>query len=98
MSLSLSPEVQRLIDERVNSGRYPSAEDVVTAALANLEQQEQIATLSAAEIEVAFPGFGAKIEQGWEDLSAGRVSDGDAFFDGLDREDKDNQDSGRKSA
>jgi Arc/MetJ-type ribon-helix-helix transcriptional regulator len=33
MNLSLDPEVQKLIDERVKSGRYATPEDVVAAAL-----------------------------------------------------------------
>jgi putative addiction module CopG family antidote len=34
MTLELSPEMQRFIDEEVRSGRYEKAEDVVLAGLA----------------------------------------------------------------
>jgi putative addiction module CopG family antidote len=40
MKLSLGLEAEKLIDERVRSGKYATAEDVVTAALHALEQDE----------------------------------------------------------
>ena len=42
MTLSLTPQMQRFIDERVRTGRYASAEDVVRAGLASLSQQEAV--------------------------------------------------------
>ena len=36
MVLALSPEIERLIDEQVKSGRFPTAEAVVEAAVANM--------------------------------------------------------------
>jgi len=35
MKLSLAPETQRFIDEQVRSGRYPTAEALVEAAVAD---------------------------------------------------------------
>lgn len=52
MSLSLNPEVQKLTDERVKSGRYASAEDVVVAALLTLDQQEWLGDFSSGELYV----------------------------------------------
>ncbi len=40
MILSLDVDAQKLIDERVRSGKYSTAEAVVTAALHALEQDE----------------------------------------------------------
>jgi len=37
MTLALPPEVVKLIDERVRSGKYRSAEDVIIAAMHSLE-------------------------------------------------------------
>jgi antitoxin ParD1/3/4 len=51
MNLSLPPEVQRLIDERVRSGRYRTAEDVIAAAIAQLDQQEDAGDFTAGEME-----------------------------------------------
>ena len=38
MHLSLPAHIQRLIEERVRSGEYESAEEVVAAAVENLDQ------------------------------------------------------------
>ena len=51
MFLTLPPEVQRLIDERVHSGKYKTPEDVVAAAVATLQQQEQLGDFAPGEIE-----------------------------------------------
>jgi antitoxin ParD1/3/4 len=51
MNLSLTPEVQKLIDERVISGKYSSAEDVVAAAVKALDQQEQFGDFDAGELD-----------------------------------------------
>jgi len=51
MELSLSPDVQKLINERVNSGKYPTPEDVVAAALRALDQQEWFGDFEAGELE-----------------------------------------------
>ena len=100
MTLSLSPELQKFIEERVRSGRYASAEEVVSAALAKLEQGERDAGASWEELEVLYPGLGEKITQGLSDADAGRVSDGEEFFSELEREGSGEGDAGegRKSA
>lgn len=41
MQLSLNPEIQKYINDRVSSGQYASPEDVVTAAISALEKSEQ---------------------------------------------------------
>jgi len=51
MMLSLPPHIQKLIDERVGSGKYNTPEDVVAAALANLDQQEQLGDFAPGELE-----------------------------------------------
>jgi putative addiction module CopG family antidote len=51
MHLSLPPRIQKLIDERVQSGKYKSAEDVVAAALANLDQQEAFGDFETGELD-----------------------------------------------
>jgi putative addiction module CopG family antidote len=51
MNLSLDPEVQKLIDERVKSGLYATPEDVVAAALLSLDQQESLGDFAAGELD-----------------------------------------------
>jgi putative addiction module CopG family antidote len=51
MNLSLDPEVQKLIDERVKSGRYATPEEVVAAALLTLDQQEWLSDFARGELD-----------------------------------------------
>jgi Arc/MetJ-type ribon-helix-helix transcriptional regulator len=80
MNLALPPEIQRLIEGRVESGRYPCPEDVVSAAITHLDQQERVTELEAAELEVVFPNIRDTILKGIAEAEAGQVQDGEAFF------------------
>ncbi len=51
MNLSLSSNIQRLIDERVKSGAYATPEDVVAAAILTLEQQERFGDFTPGELD-----------------------------------------------
>lgn len=51
MNLSLEPGVQKLIDERVKSGKYATPEDVVAAALVTLDHQERLGEFDAGELD-----------------------------------------------
>lgn len=97
MKLALKPKVQKLIDKRIRSGQFQNAEDVVTAALASLGQQEEIAALSVRELEVLYPGIRQKIADGLAEAKAGKLSDGEAFFDELERQAAPRR-AGRKTA
>ena len=98
MTVSLSPESQRIVDEHVASGRFSRAEEVVAAALVALEQQDGAAKLRRDELELLYPDFHHKILQGLADSDAGRVSDGDAFFNEMEREEREGDAGGRRSA
>ena len=87
MNFALTKDLEQFIEERLRRGRYPSAEDVVRAGFASLRQQEAIESLSAGEIEAIFPDIRARIAQGLEEARIGKLTDGDAFFDQLERED-----------
>jgi len=89
MKPTLPTEVQKWIDDRVKSGRYSSAEDVVTAAVSNLEQQERVADLSAEELVLLYPDVRQKLAEGLAAARAGRFVDGEALFDELERRDAD---------
>lgn len=63
MQLSLSPNLQNLIQERVTSGRYASAEDVVTAAIMALDQQEHLGEFDPGELEKLLQAGERSIDQ-----------------------------------
>ncbi len=98
MKLTLNPEMKQFVEEQVRSGRFASPEDVVHAALAVLMQRRAFEDLTNEELEAAFPDLRGRIARGLEDARAGRLSDGEAFFEELDREDRAVQAKGRKSA
>jgi putative addiction module CopG family antidote len=69
MNLSLPADVQRLIDERVRSGKYRSAEDVIAAALMQLDQLEEVGDFEAGELDALL----AEGEQSGEALEGEQV-------------------------
>ena len=97
MNVSLSPEVQSLVEELVRSGRFASPEDVIHAGLASLMQQERLARVPVGELEQSVPGLRQKVATGLAEARAGKTGDGEAFFDALDREDE-TPGIGRKTA
>jgi antitoxin ParD1/3/4 len=42
MNISLTPELEQMVDDRVKSGRYASASEVIREGLRLLEEQEQL--------------------------------------------------------
>lgn len=79
MQLSLPPEVQKQIDDLVSSGQYQTAEQVITAAMVSLHQQEE----AFADFE---PGeLDAKLEEAERAIKRGEVMEGDAAFAELRR-------------
>jgi antitoxin ParD1/3/4 len=42
MNVSLTPELEKIVAERVTSGRYASASEVIREALRLLEQRDQL--------------------------------------------------------
>jgi putative addiction module CopG family antidote len=51
MSNALSPEVERLILEKVQTGRYRTADEVVLLALTLLQQQEEAVAPERSQTE-----------------------------------------------
>jgi len=66
MNVSLTPELEKWVESRVQSGLYASSSEVVRAALRMLVQEEQARTQSLTSLREA-------VEEGLEDLRAGRV-------------------------
>jgi Arc/MetJ-type ribon-helix-helix transcriptional regulator len=98
MTIALPPEIQKLIEDRVRSGRYASVEDFITAAVCQLDQQDRLAELSTAELEAAYPGIREKLAAGLAEAKAGKLTDGDEFFEELKREYQDRDDTQSESA
>jgi antitoxin ParD1/3/4 len=64
MNISLTPELERLVDDKVKSGRYASASEVIREGLRLLEEQEQLKQQRLAEVR-------RKIDRGLEQLDQG---------------------------
>lgn len=63
MILSLKPDVQKLIEEQVSSGKYSTPEDVVAAAIMALDQQEQFGDFEVGELDTLLAEGERSIEQ-----------------------------------
>ena len=50
MNVSLTPELEKLVQEKVKSGRYLSASEVVREALRLLQEQDQLRELRLEEL------------------------------------------------
>ena len=75
MNVHLTPELRKLVDDRVATGRYASASEVIRAGLRLLEEDERW----RAEAR-------AKIAEGVAAARLGRLVDGEAAFDELESE------------
>jgi putative addiction module CopG family antidote len=51
MEILLSQQTRHLIEERVRRGRYATADEVVRAGLASLDQQEVVGEFEAGELD-----------------------------------------------
>jgi antitoxin ParD1/3/4 len=76
LTVSLTPEWEEFIDERVRSGRYLSASEVVREGLRQLAERE---SEHAAELD----RLRTQVRLGLEQARAGELLDGDEVFEGL---------------
>lgn len=77
MNLSLTPELEKLVHKKVQSGRYASAADVLREALGLLEERDRMEAWRQDEIR-------ARIAAGMRSLRAGEGEDGETAFDRLE--------------
>ena len=68
MDVQLNPDVEIIVREKIQTGLYRSASDVVDAAVRLLEQRDEVRL---------------KIAQGLQSLNEGKGIDGDSAFDEL---------------
>lgn len=64
MNVSLTPELEQLVTEKVESGRYTSASEVIREALRLLEEHDQLKQQRLAQVR-------EKIDRGLQQLDAG---------------------------
>ena len=76
ITVTLPPELEAFIEERVASGRFATAGEAVREGLRLLEEREQERDAVLAELR-------QEIEIGVEQARAGKLSDGRAFFEQL---------------
>jgi antitoxin ParD1/3/4 len=77
MNIHLTPEIERLVETHVKSGRYSTADDVVLAALRLLESRDEDASQRKDKIR-------EHIEEGWQSAQRGELVEGSESFDRFD--------------
>ena len=96
--MTLSADTEKMIAEQMQRRGFASPDDMIRIALSSLEQQDLLSRLSADELRAVYPQLDEKIAEGLADAAAGRLSDGERFFDELEREGRDSEDEGRRTA
>lgn len=76
MNVSLTPELEKLVQEKVESGRYTSASEVVREALRLMEKRDQ----RLVEREQALQAFQAELDRRVAEADAGGWIDGEEAF------------------
>lgn len=79
MNLDLTAELEQLVQNKVKSGQYASASEVVQDALRLLQQRDEVFVLRKGEVR-------QKIDEGWDAARHGKFVDRDQVFDRIDRE------------
>jgi antitoxin ParD1/3/4 len=73
MNVSLTPELEQLVHEKVKSGRYLSASEVVREGLRLLEERDQLYKARLAELQ-------KEIIIGVEEADRGELIDGEVVM------------------
>ncbi|MDP9115194.1 MAG: type II toxin-antitoxin system ParD family antitoxin, partial [Acidobacteriota bacterium] len=76
MNVSLTPELEKLVQAKVRTGRYNSASEVVREALRLLEQQDSLRAIHLKELC-------SRIDEGLTSLDRGQGTDGEKFMQGM---------------
>lgn len=69
MNVSLTPELENIVDIKVKNGLYSSASEVVREGLRLLVQRDE-------DRETKLQALRIEIQKGIDDLEAGRIHDG----------------------
>ena len=73
MNVSLTPELESIVNQKVESGMYNSASEVVREGLRLLQQRDEMRETKLAALR-------AEIQKGIDDLEAGRYRDGEVVM------------------
>lgn len=73
MNVSLTPELERLVESKVKSGRYQSASEVIREGLRLLDDQDRLRELQFAETR-------KKIQAGLDELDQGQGIPGEKIY------------------
>lgn len=73
MNVSLTPELEQIINFKVQSGLYNSASEVVREGIRLLQQRDEMR-------EMKLEALRTEIQKGIDDLEAGRFRDGPEFM------------------
>lgn len=76
MNVSLTPELEQIVDQKVKSGMYNSASEVVREGLRLLQQRDE-------NHEAKLNALRAEIQKGIDDMEAGRIYDGPSTMAGF---------------
>lgn len=79
MEVQLTPELERLIRSKIDTGQYHSASDVVQEALRLMGEQDEVFAAKSQDLR-------DKIASGCASLRRGEGIDGEDFFASLERE------------
>ena len=89
MTVHLTPEHEQLVENKIKSGRYNSASEVVREALRLMEQKDERRAVQLQE-------FRNRIDRGLAEAERGEGTDGEAFMRAM-IEDLDTHESKRKA-
>lgn len=79
MNVHLTPELEQFVRNKMKSGGYNSASEVIREAIRLLEERDEIFTLRQDEIR-------KQIEEGWQSSKRGELVDGDEVLERIDAE------------
>jgi len=79
MAIPLTPEVEEIVNAKVQAGQYSSATEVVQEALRLLEERDRLQALHSDELR-------QKIAEGLESLRLGNNVDGEDVFNCIEAE------------
>jgi len=73
MNVSLTPELEKLVESKVQSGRYQSASEVVREGLRLLDDQDRLREMRLEEVR-------RKVQAGIDELDRGEGIDGETVL------------------
>ncbi len=74
MNVSLTPELEKFVDDKVDSGLYNNASEVIRESLRLLKEHDEIRVK-----------WREQIERGWLQAQRGELVDGDEAFRRIDK-------------